>query len=174
MGGRRSRHIHMHCQRQRPTHVHAPVSQTLEPSNSHLTCGLSDAIFGRDGRLVKLSESVPFVGFLMAAFHQAKNDGVRILISFTSHLPKFIAYISQDRKMRALALCAYRTILLVAGLRGMVGGPIGAAIAVAVATPLAISLERRFVGFMKDPVLKKQFMDATVRRYLRSHWKMRN
>ena len=81
MGGRRSRHIHTHCQRQRPIHVHAPVSQTLEPSNSHLTCGLSDAIFGRDGRLVKLSESVPFVGFLMAAFHQAKNDGVRILIS---------------------------------------------------------------------------------------------
>ncbi len=48
----------------------------------------------------------------------------------------------------------------------MIGGPLGGVLASGLSTPLAILVESKIAGTIKDPRLQSEFEDATIGRYI--------
>lgn len=64
-------------------------------------------------------------------------------------------------------MCANSSIICVSAILGACcGGPIGGVIATGLTTPIAILVETKIAGTIKDPQLQAQFEEATIGRYL--------
>jgi len=74
---------------------------------------------------------------------------------------------TQDQAVRALAKCTYYTIVVGAGTLGAVfGGPVGAAIGAAFATPLAIVAESAIAQNIDNDEMRKKYAEISVERFI--------
>ena len=73
----------------------------------------------------------------------------------------------QEWGKRAIAFCANSSVVCTGIFLGaLFGGPVGAAIGAGMTTPIAIVVETQIAGKIKDPVLKGQFEEATIGRFI--------
>jgi hypothetical protein len=73
----------------------------------------------------------------------------------------------QEWGKRAIAFCANSSIVCTGIFIGaLIGGPVGAAIGAGITTPVGILVETQIARTITDPVLKGQFEEATIGRFI--------
>ncbi|KAK7031001.1 hypothetical protein VNI00_010235 [Paramarasmius palmivorus] len=114
---------------------------------SYMDTKSKSSFFGKDGKLIKIAEQIPGIGFLVAVWHFCNGN--------------------RDQGYRALARCTNSTTVTIGSLLGVtLGGPLGAVLGAGLGTPIGVYLEQLSKDKIKSRRIRDELGNADMRRYL--------